>query len=139
MSRRPLSEKEVEELMNSVDSASDLDYDSDDSVADRDYIPDDIIETNRYIDDAIQAMALADESYAFIDPFASLTLNESQLAPIEVVADEVAGPSTRNPGTSTNAFKPLKRPRSPLPTVEETGPSFVPNSGGFTGVGKICQ
>lgn len=46
----------------------------------------------------------------------------------EVIAE---GPS------KSSTFKPKKRPRSPLPTVESAGPSITPSAGGFIGSGKF--
>ncbi|XP_053967625.1 uncharacterized protein LOC128869189 [Anastrepha ludens] len=40
------------------------------------------------------------------------------------------------PTTSTaSQFKPPKRPRSPLPSFELSGPTATPSTGGFTGEG----
>lgn len=52
--RPDISEEEIEEMMDSVEDESDLDYSSDDTVKDPDYEPDEIeIEVNQVIENAL--------------------------------------------------------------------------------------
>lgn len=48
-------------------------------------------------------------------------------------AQQIASTSTQVTAKTITTFKPPKRPRSPLPIVEVTGPRIVPSAGGFTG------
>lgn len=57
----------------------------------------------------------------------------------EEIFEEVVVPVDDEEATTTarsRPFRKAKRRRSPLPSLESSGPSFTPNAGGFTGAGK---
>lgn len=122
------------------------DYDSDDSVADPDYVDDNIEPDTldegdeQVITECIHEMNAAETTDAFIGAI-NLSLYLSAIEPAgsstflqDVAADETV--ETQEPSTSNaSKTKTPKRARSPLPTVETTGPTVQPTTGGFTGGG----
>lgn len=148
-----LSDDEMLELIGSVES--ELDEDSDDSVADPDYVFDNIepdsvsfddeevieeandaqiyeVNGNNSTDAFIQAINASLHVSELGQPTASSTFIHD-VAAIETVETEVLV-STSTATINATPFKP-KRDRSPLPTIEFTGPSIRPNNGGFDGGG----
>lgn len=122
--------------------------------------------TNAYIDAASVDLSALDIT-AIENPIASSTLRKhfgpleydviddidllssgEELVDVPVIHGEVAdlppgyeiiaeGPEPSTSCARTSSHKPKKRLRSPLPTIETTGPSITPGSGGFTGTGKF--
>lgn len=147
-----LTEDELIEFMDSVESGED--YSTDDEYDDPTFAPNEISaheispEEEECIQECIQNMENSD---AFIaeaanfslnisaiePPSASSTLNPAEAARIEYVDVPVFEEQAADvPTTSTAVQKPGKRPRSPLPFLETTGPIYVPSTGGFTGESK---
>lgn len=144
-----LSDEQLLEFIDSVDSDDDI-YSSDDSVNDPDYIvdniePDTTAELSKSdenaIDNCIDVMNEAETTDAFVEAI-NFSMNISEIPSSTLVMDVAAvetvdteGPSSSTPTTTNARFKPAKRARSPLPTVETTGPLVQPSAGGFTGEG----
>lgn len=136
-----LSEEQLMEFIDSVESDVDS-VGSDDSVADPDFVFDSILSESdeQAIEACTDEMNEAENTDAFVQAInLSLNLNELE-APAasstfvhDVAALEtVETVETQEPSTST-ATRATKRGRSPLPTVEATGPSIQPSVGGFDG------
>lgn len=118
-----LNDDELEEFLAAATSGSDDDGDfsSGDEFNDPDYFPDEITDENNEQPEDLNPDAA--EASGIIDAV-NLSLNIS--------------PPATEPVASTSSFKAPKRPRSPLPSVEASGPKIVPSAGGFTGnIGEI--
>lgn len=104
-----LNDDELQEFMISMGTGSDEDYSSDDKYDDPAYAPDisSEFETSLNISDPLPA---ASSTFVNQEPSTSTAIAKTQAI-----------------NTSS-----AKRPRSPLPALEHTGPSVVPSSGGFT-------
>lgn len=61
-----------------------------------------------------------------------------EIIEVPVIVEENVEPAVEEPSPSTSAtpFKPQKRARSSMPTIEDSGPSITPGDGGFIGSGK---
>ncbi|CAG9830113.1 unnamed protein product [Diabrotica balteata] len=153
-----MTEDEIQELMDSVETDSSGDYSSDDPDIDPDYEQDEIAPDDM-ITECIREMQAGETSDYFIQNV-NMSLNISDietpaasstmLTAVQIEADECveslkkeeAGPSRcmkAIPSTSVAdvahaaSSKPKKRPRSPLPIMEDSGPLITPSIGGFTG------
>lgn len=164
-----LTDDQLLEFMDSVETDEEADFSSDDelddptfNVQDHEISPEDeqcisqSLETMQESDAFIAEAVNYSLNISKIDtPSASSTLNQAQaveIVELDVVEETAslleeacvvaAVPSTSTavqPGTSTPVFKASKRPRSPLPTMEVTGPMNVPSAGGFMGQGKCMN
>ncbi|XP_026462686.1 piggyBac transposable element-derived protein 1-like [Ctenocephalides felis] len=147
-----LSEEEAADLLNSVSLSND--NDNDDKENDPDFEPDGITPE---LDHAIDECLLLDNTYAIFDAVSiadavNMSLNvtcfsayvaSSTLHEVDVGEDDVPPENvlSEEPSTSAQAALPStsarrkKRPRSPLPTLDDTCPIPIPmpNNGGFTG------
>lgn len=153
---KDLSDEQIDNLAHDSDDESLVDYDSDDSVGDPNYCPDPIeAETDGFIADALNAMASNETSTAFLGNLTAFdlsaigeaasstmqevaafeTVNSSEEESVRPIIEPtiVGGSSAAN---EPEKFKKPKRVCSPMPTIEATGPSVEPNSGGFYGSGK---
>lgn len=150
-----MSDEQIELLIESIedDSEDSCDYDSDCSDPNPDDVPDEIeAETQQMIHNALREMDEGETSYAFVSPDSDdLTFDMSEMefaasstmhevAANETVESEESAAAENQTSTSaasqpstSGTFKRPKRPRSPLPTVEEDGPQATPNSGGLIG------
>lgn len=158
-----MNDDELQEFMDSVetDESDSGDFSSGDEFNDPDYIPDEIsAEEEQCISQAIREMNAGETSDFFIQAV-NMSLNVYDLPPasstiIETVAatetvettEAIASTSqametleiaeeTETVESTTSHFKPQKRPRSPLPSIEITGPDIVPSAGGFIGAGIL--
>lgn len=92
--------------------------------------------------EGIEEMNAADNTDAFIQAI-NISMNISDIEQLthsflidDVAVETIETQPTTSTGIATNTlFKPAKRCRSPLPTVEDTGPKIQPTAGGFTGGG----
>lgn len=110
-----LTDAEMQEFMDSVESDEEVpDSSSEDEYEGPDFADDHIFENMDPIDI---------DPLSFDIPDAAATSNS---IPIVEISD---------PCTSSCR----KRMRSPLPTLEETGPSILPSSGGFIGSGTVVK
>lgn len=194
-----LSDEEIREFMDSAETDSESDYDSDDDVNDPNYIPDEITpeipeQITPEIPDEVTPISPEDEraismylkeisignvadfslNISSLDaPPASSTFREGKFqlcytvstlyskfhivfftvyVPVEqddieaVLSEEEVEPIPSTsiavepvPSTSRavpSILNPSKRARSPLPSLEVTGPSITPSDGGFSGQSK---
>lgn len=164
-----MSEEMVEEMMNSVESddqeASD-NNDSDPELFDEDDEDDVQSETQAMINNAIHDMGINETSADFIanlpidldetvptassstyNIFEKISLLSSEEDTVEVEVETSPQPSTSMgppqpppllPPPQTR-FKRAKRARSPLPSLQEDGPSITPGNGGFIGQGEYIN
>lgn len=138
-----LSDEQIREFFESVETDSDDELDSDDSVEDPDYVLDTIRpdrSTEEYIEECIVKINLAaSEQPSISQAAASETRNISQVTISEQPSTSQAGASGQPTQAAVSQFRPEKRPRSPLPTIETTGPIGKPTAGGYTGQGKLID
>lgn len=152
-----MSDEQVAEFMDSVESENDSADDSDDSVRDPDYEPDEIqLQVRHGMNNAmenIQQSGAIDDSETFLQGL-NISPLENEPGPAAsstyIVLDNVVLLSSPEdiealpivfeqpkPSTSAARTRPnQKRARSPLPTIDANGPSFTPNDGGLIGSGK---
>ncbi|XP_050503221.1 uncharacterized protein LOC126882370 [Diabrotica virgifera virgifera] len=140
-----LTDEQIEQLMNSVETDEETDYDSDDSVKDPDFVVDDI--EKDVIAECLNEMENADTTDQFLDglhisafdvPSASsiFTGNNENYDEVGVDVEHQTKIRAENKAelqASTSSSRPAKRMRSPLPIHEEDGPSIEPSAGGFIG------
>lgn len=149
-----LTPEEVVQFMDGTaeDSASDDDliYSDDDDGSDADYDPrlDEISpEDDIAIDQHLEAVGndtsmLANAINISLDlSMSDLPAASSTIHPILSLSHEEEVETTEpQPSTSaavgSSLVRPAKRLRSPLPSMEATGPSVRPSHGGFTGSGE---
>ncbi|XP_049307376.1 uncharacterized protein LOC125777160 [Bactrocera dorsalis] len=132
-----MTDEEIEQLMNStLLSDEESEYEDDDnSIVDPDYVVDQISpEEDQIIDDVLCEM-----NNSVVDNEVGLSLNFSTLSGVSSEAVEripytsITSTDAEAATTTKKANKPRRRPHSPLPTTESTGPQVIPSSGGFTG------
>lgn len=133
-----MSDEQLKELMESVETDKEVHFSSDDDLDDPDYIVDD--KDDQCISRCVREMIDAESSDIFLEGInTSLNISSIDNRPsTSALALVVMGTSTSTPVVSTvrtSIVKPQKRARSPLPSVEDSGPSVVPSAGGFTGTG----
>lgn len=162
-----LTPEEVEEFMKSVeDELSDESIESEHE-DDSDYnphldqiCPEDDLAIDQHLQDAqhdtiMLARAInmsLDLSGIDLPPSASSTMHpvlslsheeEVQTTMYEEVDVEVeteeAQPSTSTAVETPAGVRPAKRARSPLPSMDVTGPTVTPSTGGFTGTGEFAH
>lgn len=161
-----LSSLSDQEIANFMDSIEDDDFeDFDDSIEDPDYecdeiIPDSIDDTdyecNKVIpeDDNMLHDCINTLHSTLLKKAVHLSINASSSSLNSISAEPVDANLTQDGPTaevSDNAstlqkqpeaeisFKAHKRPRSPLPIIELSGPQAIPLSGSFTGSGKYIK
>lgn len=145
-----LSDDELLDFMDSVES--DEDFSSDDSLLDPDFNPDAITTLQQNaIDEYVEQLENRGEEYYISHavnvslnissddiPSASSTMNPiEEIAAEEIVETQAVASTSAATQPSKSFFKTPKRPRSPLPAAESSGPTVVPSACGFTGAGKI--
>lgn len=113
-----MTDEQIEELMNSVETDDEFDFDDD-----LEYQPDELQpETNTGQIDAVGELDVS---------LLSTEDQEHQELPTETTM------STSRDGVTVpegkKSFKPKKRARSPLPSIEDSGPHIIPSAGGFIG------
>lgn len=148
-----LSDEQLKELMDSVETDEEYedDFNSDNDYNEPDYYPNEIsAEDDHSISQCIREMqdeqcnfSMQDVSISFnissIDdePSASNSITITTATEIAVNTEAETSTSTNSEALTVSGSKPQKRARSPLPLVENTGPSIVPSAGGFTGSSTI--
>lgn len=151
-----LTDEEIADLMNSIETDDEFEEDSDNSIEDPDYRCDDNLkpEENAMIDDCLQlidssslvnaidlSMNVGDFSSNITDVSQQVSVtvtNEKENAvPQDNIITELPESISAKPQIeATTSLKPKKRARSPLPSVEASGPQIIPTAGGFTGGGQ---
>lgn len=152
-----LSDEQLLEFMESVQTDEEDDSSSDDGIKDPDFEPDEIsAEDEHYISQVVHQ--INEHESTFINEAADFLLNISEITgafpsasstlhpelnvsneEVVVTTEEVEKALGKvvlhdevlheeEPSTSTSRFKPPKRARSPLPEIECTGPSIVPSA-----------
>lgn len=148
---RELTEEEILEIMDSVETdveGDEDDYNSDDSIKDPDFGPrihQISSEDEKAIDQNIAILNNDTDFFLSSDlflPSASTTLHNISLF------NELTEETEPQPSTSTTVqpqpansklFRPPKRARSPLPSMENSGPEVIPGAGGFAGCTDIVS
>lgn len=127
-----LTDDQLLDLMDSVDT--DEECSSDDEYSDLDFVPDEIT-VEKKEDDMTTINRALDESEIGAGPSTSLmviatTITGSPAEDTEVVESSFS--ATETVALAAASLKPPKRARSPLPSIESTGPSITPSARGFT-------
>ena len=125
--------------MDSVATDDDEDFGSDDDFDDPDYLPDEIRpehqlnEANEFF---VQAVSLSVNLSATSSELLSTSRGLPRFCDTFGGASTCAASSSAVTGTKPQSgWKPQKRSRSPLPSLEESGPSITPSAGDFIGSG----
>lgn len=139
-----ITEEQVLQLMESIDTdEDDGDFSSDDEFNDPDFILDEISpEDEQCISICVREMHangsknIADQTF---DMSLISTSSATDAVPSTSAIEDFPSTSATEdvPSTSAASLKLQKRARSPLPLVENFGPSNKPSDGGFNGAG-IC-
>lgn len=135
-----LTEEQVVELMESIDTDDEEVFSDDDELVDPDYNPAEISPEHETTDAFIAKAVNMSLNLTKEMPCASSTLTAANIEPYiidetvatlpEVVAETVA---TTTQAVASSSHQTQKRARSPLPSMETTGPTSTPSAGGFTG------